>query len=83
MRRKVMAGEPLYPTIEIYKEVCIRCGACDPACPEDVMRIGTDGYPFAKYAEDCQACFLCEWDCPVGAIKISVHKWWKEDESAA
>lgn len=77
-----MAGEPRYPTIEIYKTVCIRCGACDPACPEDVFRIGTDGYPFAKYPDDCQACFLCEWDCPVNAIKISVHKWFKANESA-
>ena len=77
-----MAGEPRYPTIEIYKEVCTRCGACDFACPQDVIRIGADGYPLAKYADDCQACFLCEWDCPVKAIKISVHKWFETDQAA-
>jgi len=70
-----MANEPRFPKIEIYREVCISCGACEQSCPTDVIRIGSDRYPFAAYPEDCQACFLCQWDCPVGAIKISVHKW--------
>ena len=69
-----MANERL-PEIEIYKEVCIACRACDDACPTDVIRMGTDNYPFARYPEDCQGCFICEWDCPVGAIKINVGRW--------
>ena len=27
--------------------------------------------PFIKYIRDCQACFLCEIDCPVEAIYVS------------
>ena len=41
-----MAKERL-PEIEIYKEVCISCRACDDACPTDVIRMGADNYPFA------------------------------------
>ncbi len=76
-----MSNEPRFPTIEIYKEVCISCTACDQSCPEDVFRMGADGYPFAVYPDDCQACFLCEWDCPVGAIKISVNRWYDLENS--
>jgi NAD-dependent dihydropyrimidine dehydrogenase PreA subunit len=67
------------PSISINRDACIRCGACDELCPTDVIRTGSDGYPSAVYAEDCQACFFCEWDCPVGAIKISVRRWFKPD----
>lgn len=74
-----MANEPTFPQIEIYKEVCISCTACDDACPTDVIRMGPDNYPYAKYAEDCQGCFICEWDCPVGAIKINISKWYEAD----
>ena len=49
------------PKVEISKEVCISCTACDDACPTDVIRMGKDGYPFAMYEEDCQGCFICEW----------------------
>jgi len=72
-----MANEPQFPQIEIYKEVCISCTACDDACPTDVIRMGADNYPFAKYPEDCQGCFICEWDCPVGAIRINVSRWYE------
>ena len=72
-----MFEESHQPTVGINKEACIRCGACDLLCPTDVIRIGADGYPFAAYLEDCQACFFCEWDCPVNAIKISLFRWIK------
>lgn len=71
-----MSNVPRLPTIAIYTPVCISCGACEELCPTDVYRVGSDGYPFAAYPDDCQGCFLCEWDCPVGAIKISVHRWY-------
>lgn len=76
-----MSKQPPLPHIEIYKEVCISCGACDHACPTDVFRMGPDGYPFTAYPEDCQACFLCEWDCPVGAIKISLRRWYEPGDT--
>lgn len=72
-----MAEELHLPKVEIWKEVCTSCGACDDACPTDVIRIGKDGYPFARYEEDCQGCFICEWDCPVGAIRIRVARWYE------
>ncbi len=72
-----MADERHLPKVEIWKEVCTSCGACDDACPTDVIRMGEDGFPFAKYEEDCQGCFICEWDCPVGAIRIRVARWYE------
>ena len=40
-------------------------------CPLDVWRHDEKGYPRVVYPKDCQKCFLCGDDCPLGAIEIS------------
>ncbi len=28
---------------------------------------------FAAYEEDCQGCFICQWDCAFEAIKVHIR----------
>lgn len=36
----------------------------------DVLRVNPAGLPEIKYREDCQCCYLCELECPAGAILV-------------
>ncbi len=52
--------------------LCSGCGICVDRCPMDVLRLDQKTRkPFIKYLRDCQSCFLCEMDCPVGAIYVT------------
>lgn len=52
--------------------LCTECGTCVDICPMDVLRTnGESGEPVIKYLSDCQSCFLCERDCPAGAIYVT------------
>ena len=51
------------------------CGICVDNCPMDVIRMDEEtGKPFVKYLRDCQSCFLCEIDCPVEAIYVTLDR---------
>ena len=58
------------PQIEINKAACTGCDVCVEICPTDVLRLDSEKKAFAAYEQDCQACFLCEWDCAFEAIRI-------------
>jgi len=54
---------------KIDVRLCSGCGGCVDFCPMDVFRMDKEtGKAFIKYIRDCQCCFLCERDCPEGAI---------------
>lgn len=62
----------------INKELCGKCSwrikrGClvIDSCPTDVLRADDAGYPKVTYPDDCMNCFMCEKDCPKGAIEIS------------
>ncbi len=57
----------------IIKERCTGCGVCLDSCPNDVIRLGDDKRARIAYPDDCQTCYLCEEDCPEGAIEVSPH----------
>lgn len=48
-------------------------GACPvvEACPVDVIRADREGKPYIAYGDDCTSCFLCQVDCPNGAVTVS------------
>lgn len=58
----------------IDKEKCIGCGICVDRCPLDTIRIDSDGKAVIAYPEDCMTCFLCERNCPQGAIYVHPFK---------
>ena len=52
--------------------LCNGCGICVDNCPLDVIRMDeTIKKAVIRYLEDCQSCFLCEIDCPEGAISVN------------
>ena len=62
--------------VKIDRIACTGCGACVESCPTDVLRMGaTSDKVIVVYEEDCQVCFLCEFDCPVDAILVSPRGW--------
>jgi len=57
---------------KIDYQLCNGCEICVDNCPMDVLRMDEKTMkPFIKYLRDCQSCFLCEVDCPVGAIYVT------------
>ncbi len=60
---------------KIDYRLCSACGICVDICPMDVIRMDKETKkPFIKYLRDCQSCFLCELECPEGAIYVSPEK---------
>lgn len=49
---------------------CTRCGACAPACPEQVIAIGSGAYPQLDFSHDgCSFCAACVGVCTTGALR--------------
>ena len=64
----------------IAKDACETCqllkaSGCPvmESCPTDVIRLDKEGFPYVAYLDDCMSCFLCEIDCPEGAVKVSAE----------
>jgi NAD-dependent dihydropyrimidine dehydrogenase PreA subunit len=51
---------------------CTNCGTCYDTCPMDVFIKKEKVY--IKYRKDCMSCYLCEMDCPAGAIYVSPER---------
>ncbi len=58
--------------IEVNRIACTGCGVCVETCPTDVLRLDNQNKAFPVYAEDCQGCFICQWDCAFEAIRVRI-----------
>lgn len=55
--------------------LCSGCQTCVDICPMDVIKMDEDrDKAFIAYLRDCQSCFLCELECPTGAIYVSPER---------
>lgn len=59
--------------VNLNREKCVGCGRCYEVCPLDVYE-WDDGSkrPIPTYDEECQMCFICQEECPEGAIYIKI-----------
>jgi NAD-dependent dihydropyrimidine dehydrogenase PreA subunit len=39
-------------------------------CPPDVLRMDEEKKAVMLYPEDCQGCFVCQWDCKFEALRV-------------
>ena len=61
------------PRVEVTEQACTGCGVCVDTCPTDVLRLDPRKKAFTAYPADCQGCFVCQWDCAYGAIRVVVN----------
>ncbi len=61
------------PRVEVNERACTGCGVCVDTCPTDVLRLNPGNKAAMAYPQDCQGCFVCQWDCAYGAIRVHVN----------
>lgn len=67
----------VYSTIHVVNQIvdeglCVRCGACEPACPVDILRFNEQGFPYVTNEENCiAACTRCLKVCPGEVVDFS------------
>ncbi|MCL1896043.1 MAG: ferredoxin family protein [Clostridiales bacterium] len=58
--------------IDVDREKCSGCRMCIRMCFQDVLRFDEEqGSPVVKYLDECEACMVCEANCPKGAIDVT------------
>ena len=50
----------------VISDACVKCGACDDACPRGIITEGDDKYVID--ADQCVECGTCAAECPNDAI---------------
>ncbi len=52
-----------------FEQACTRCDACIPACPPQVIRRGSGGFPEMDFSRaGCDFCGACQRACTPGAL---------------
>ncbi len=59
---------------KIDQDKCVGCGVCVSLCPPDVLRLNDKKKAYIAYNDDCMTCYLCERNCPSGAIFVHPFK---------
>jgi len=59
----------------INLDECNKCWICFVRCPEGVISLDDEEYPYIDY-EHCKGCLICHEECPVKAITVEreAHK---------
>jgi len=67
-------------------ERCTRCGDCVSACPEDILTLGSGGFPevdFHAGSGECSFCGACAQSCDAGVFDLSRRPAWQVLASVA
>lgn len=56
---------PPWAKVDLFTELCSRCGDCIAACPEGLLTCGDGGFPEPDFSSaECTFCGACVQACP-------------------
>jgi len=56
----------------VARGLCVRCGACEPACPVDIIKFDDQAYPYITDEDTCiTSCTKCIVICPGEVVNFS------------
>ncbi|GAA5216631.1 ferredoxin-type protein NapF [Corallincola platygyrae] len=78
-RPDIKQSAPLRPPWSLaeadFTEACTRCGDCVNACPTNVIKVGSGGFPEIDFSQaECTFCDNCSTACPSDAINKQSEK---------
>ena len=77
MNKQYLADNPHVINQIVERDLCVRCGACEPACPVDIIRFNDMAYPYITNEDLCiKTCTRCLKVCPGEVLDFS--QWDKE-----
>ena len=71
----IIVSENLHIVNQIVEPgLCVRCGACEPACPVDIIKFDDQAYPYITKDEDCIfTCTRCIKVCPGKTVDYNAY----------
>ena len=69
----------MFPEIEVEKDLCSQCEACEKVCPVQVIRYS----PYPQIGDKCIFCFNCVRFCEEDAFKIDLSPFGEKLRSMA
>jgi len=73
MMKPYIADNPHVVNQIVERDLCVRCGACEPACPVDIIRFNDLAYPYITNEDSCiTSCTRCLKVCPGEVIDFSL-----------
>jgi coenzyme F420 hydrogenase subunit beta len=72
-RPQYVADNPHVVNQIVERDLCVRCGACEPACPVDIIRFDEKRFPYITKEDDCiRNCTRCIKVCPGEEVDFSL-----------
>lgn len=62
----------------VFTDSCTRCGECEKACPEQIIKQGDGGFPFIDFSiAECSFCQECVKSCKEDLFDLTKESAWE------